>query len=132
MASAQTDLAQAEPIPGNLPVWGVLAKINLRGCHPGALRNEHAVRDFFQELVPALGMKAYGDLQLHWFGEGDLYGITAVQLIYTSHIAWHADEKHRRCFLHVFTCGHVTPAVAARIAERYFGGVASVTVSEEA
>ena len=123
--------AQERPVDDTYSTWGVLARINLRECRPEAIASEETVRAFFAELVPAIGMKAYGDLQLHWFGEGDLYGITAVQLIYTSHIAWHADEPGRRCFLHVFTCGHVSPAVATGVATRYFGGWAKVTVSEE-
>ncbi len=102
--------------------WGMLAAIDLHGCELDRLADPDAIRAFVPAVVDAIGMEAHGPLALERFGEGDLEGWSAIQLITTSSITIHADEISCRCFIDVFSCRRFDPEVAAAVAVRHFGG----------
>lgn len=77
--------------------------LDARGCNENILSMD-AVATFIKELVPAIDMVAHGDLVIDHFGEGDEVGISAVQLIVTSTITVHTNDKYRDFFLDVFSC----------------------------
>lgn len=73
-------------------------------------------------------MVAHGPLHMDRFGIGDLEGWSAMQFIQTSTITVHADEVDGRCFIDVFSCKEFDPEQAAALAQRHFGGDASIRV----
>jgi S-adenosylmethionine/arginine decarboxylase-like enzyme len=109
--------------------WGQHAVIDLHGCDPERLASPAAVRRFFTELVHATGMKAHGPLHIERFGAGELEGLSAVQLIETSSITFHADETGSRAFIDVFSCKLFSAEAAGAVALKYFGGTYVMTVA---
>jgi len=61
---------------------------------------EHWVR----ELVKRIDMVPFGEPRVERFGEGDLVGITAVQLIMTSSIVAHFTDLTGCGYIDVFSC----------------------------
>ena len=108
--------------------WGMLAAIDLHGCHRSQLEDPEQLRAFVPALVSAIGMRAHGPLRLERFGDGDLEGWSAMQFIETSSVTVHADEVSGRCFVDVFSCRMFDGETAARVAVHYFGGTATVRV----
>jgi len=121
--------------PGG-PPWGYEARIRLHGCRLDWLADpwrygtrtaegELGPDGFLGELVPAIGMNAYGGPWVKRFGQGPIEGITAFQPIETSSVICHADEKWLRWFGCVWSCKIFDPDIAVRLAARWFGGQAA-------
>ena len=108
--------------------WGMLAAIDLEECVRERVADGDCIRGFIGEVVPAIGMRAHGPIHLERFGAGNLEGWSAMQFIETSSITVHADEVSSRCFIDVFSCRDFDPGIASRVACRWFGGTARVTV----
>jgi S-adenosylmethionine/arginine decarboxylase-like enzyme len=108
--------------------WGILAAIDLHGCHRSRLADPDLLRRFVPNLIDAIGMRAHGELALDRFGDGDLEGWSAMQFIETSSITVHADEINARCFIDVFSCRSFEPDVAAAVALSHFGGTVNLRV----
>jgi S-adenosylmethionine/arginine decarboxylase-like enzyme len=106
----------------------MLAAIDLYDCTKARVADGDCVRGFIAEVVPAIGMRAHGPTHLERFGSGELEGWSALQFIETSSVTVHADEVWCRCFVDVFSCKEFDPEIAARVACRWFGGTARVTV----
>jgi S-adenosylmethionine decarboxylase len=71
--------------------------------------NEHlldmdAIARFIKKLVKDIDMVAYGEPFIARFGGGQEEGISAVQLIETSAITIHTNDKFRDLYLDVFSC----------------------------
>ena len=49
-------------------------------------------------------MVPHGELVIDHFGDGDEVGISAVQLIVTSAITVHTNDKYRDFYLDLFSC----------------------------
>ena len=127
-----------EPLPGG--AWSQLTAIDIHGCDRDMMDDEKVVIAFFAAVVPAIGMKAYDELIWDRFGEGHLYGITAIQRIMTSHIAAHADiGGHRDCaigggwcyrwIMDVHSCQRFDATTAVRVATAHFGGTPGLVTS---
>lgn len=62
------------------------------------------ISEFVKCIVSKIDMVAYGDLVIARFGEGIELGISAVQLITTSAITIHTNDKYRDMYLDIFSC----------------------------
>ncbi len=102
--------------------WGMESMVQLYGCDKDIISDELSVFDFIIKLVDFIDMKRYGDPIIERFGEGDLYGISATQLIHTSCITMHFSEKDGRVFLNIFSCKQFKPEETARFALCFFKG----------
>ena len=85
------------------PAYGKHLMVHLEGCG-SALLEIDSVRKLITELVPAIDMQPFGPCHVHRFGEGVEAGISAFQLIYTSHISIHTNEAAREGYFDVFSC----------------------------
>jgi S-adenosylmethionine/arginine decarboxylase-like enzyme len=94
----------------NDKAWGMETIINLHDCNVAKLADKDYIRQFVIELCDFIKMKRYGEPIVERFGEGELYGITAVQLIWTSSIVIHFSEYDGRAFFNVFSCAEYSPA----------------------
>jgi S-adenosylmethionine/arginine decarboxylase-like enzyme len=75
---------------------------------------------FLKELVPTIGMFAYGEPIAARFGEGIEVGISAVQLITTSAITMHTNDAARDMYLDVFSCKWFEEEVVRDVVRSYF------------
>lgn len=90
-----------------------------------AFASKVAITDFFGRLIDALEMKQLGPLRIYRVEEPSNRGYTALQVITTSHIAFHADEIGRGFYLDVFSCrpfdaGKVVDLVVGFFAPAHF------------
>ena len=65
-------------------------------------------------------MKRYGEPLMSRFGEGDLYGFSFAQLIYTSSIVGHCVEKTGDMYLDIFSCKDFPPSAVVEFSKNYF------------
>ena len=65
-------------------------------------------------------MVAYGDLVIARFGDGIEEGISAVQLIMTSAITIHTNDKARDLYLDVFSCKWFDEDIVEEMVDYYF------------
>jgi len=82
--------------------WDLSAAIDIHGCNPEKIRDEAEIKRFIYELCDFIEMKRYGDCMVVRFGEGDMIGYSAVQLIETSLVSAHfvdvSSARYRLCF----------------------------------
>lgn len=103
-----------------LKAWGLHEMIHLYECPIENMQDESFIRQFINELVEFIDMKAYGEPLVARFGEGDLFGYSAVQLIYTSCITMHFSEIDGTIYLDVFSCKDFKPNETARFCSDFF------------
>ena len=78
------------------------------------------IKNFTNELVRRIDMKAYGDPQIVMFGTGNKKGYTLIQLIETSNIAAHFVEENNSMYLDVFSCKDFDPSIVKEVVREYF------------
>lgn len=104
-------------------VWGMASAIDIYGCDPDIIRDEHAIKRFVVELCELIEMKRFGDTQVVHFGEDErVAGYSMVQLIETSLISGHFANLTNAVYLDVFSCKPYDPEVVAAFARDFFGG----------
>ena len=69
----RTTAPPTSPAPTYAP-WGMLATIDLHGCHSGRLADPESIRRFVPAVIDAIGMRAHGALMLDRFGDDELEG----------------------------------------------------------
>lgn len=87
----------------NKEYFGKHLIVNIEGCCK-QLKSIDFWKNWYSELLTLIDMKPFGKLTIAEFGENDLLGISAVQLIYTSSITMHTYYKTMSVYLDVFSC----------------------------
>lgn len=82
--------------------WGYHLMLDCSGCN-GFVKDPAAIKEFNDTLVKRIEMVPYGAPQIVRFGEGELAGITLLQLIETSNINCHFCDNGTM-YLDVFSC----------------------------
>lgn len=103
--------------------WGLSTMITVHGCEPRYLTDEQFIRNFMSDLVDYIDMEPYGETVVARFGEGDLLGYSAMQLIKTSSITMHFSETDNRAFIDIFSCKGYEPHESAQFCEDYLSGM---------
>jgi len=102
-------------------MWGISVHIDLFGCDVTTITDPLKLAVFSRKLVEVLGMEAYGDPQIQWFGNGDTEGFTLVQLLTTSCITAHFSEKYKRsAYIDIFSCKEYDPEKVVRFCGDFF------------
>ncbi|HEY4483398.1 MAG TPA: S-adenosylmethionine decarboxylase [Candidatus Paceibacterota bacterium] len=101
--------------------WGLLASLDLYECAPDKIRKPKEIEKFIVALCTKIKMKRYGKAQIKKFGEGDLYGYSALQFIETSSVTMHFDEGEDRAFIEIFSCKFFEPKEALVFCQKYLG-----------
>jgi len=104
-----------------LKCWGLLASLDLRGCSPEHIRRPKKIRELIIGLCAFIKMKRFGEPMIKKFGNGDLFGYSAVQFIETSSITLHFDETQNRAFIEIFSCKFFSPQKAANFCRKFLG-----------
>ncbi len=95
--------------------------VDAAGCND-RISDRASIADFSQDLVKAIGMKAYGAPWIEHFGH-DLpkaSGFTLVQLIETSNITAHFCDETGEAYIDIFSCSSFDEAVAIEVIQQYF------------
>lgn len=82
--------------------------------------NEEDVREFFDELIKKLKMKKLTDFFYVKVDDEDGRGLSAFQMITTSHISMHFDDAERSGYLDIFSCKNFEPKAVIEMIEKYF------------
>jgi len=99
--------------------WGMVAAIDLYGCHPRFLSNPTKIRQLIIVLCKKIGMKRFGPALIERFAEGPLEGYSAMQFIETSSITMHFDEGKNRAFIDIFSCKFFDHRLAAKSCQKF-------------
>ena len=102
--------------------WGLSTAITVHGCNTDYISDRDFIQSFVLDLVDYIDMEAYGETIIERFGEGDLEGYSAMQLIKTSSITMHFSEVDGRAFIDIFSCKGYEPVEAAQFCEDYLSG----------
>ena len=100
--------------------WGYMLSLDMARCRPAAIRCPYLIRDFSNDLVKKIDMKAYGTPHIVRFGDGNKAGYTLVQLIETSNICAHFCEQDNAAFLDIFSCKPYDIETAVGVVRDYF------------
>ena len=103
-----------------LRTWGKHLVLDAAGCSPKMIGCPIVIKNFTNELVRRIDMKAYGDPQIVMFGTGNKKGYTLIQLIETSNIAAHFVEENNSMYLDVFSCKDFDPSIVKEVVREYF------------
>ncbi|SRR3989344_3904209 len=100
--------------------WGQLTAIDLYDCPKELLTNKLHLKKFPKELCKQIKMKPHGETLVDQFGEGDLFGLSAIQFIETSTIVVHLDDVGSRAFIDIFSCKLFDNKIAEKFTKNFF------------
>ena len=104
----------------NKKIWGQLLSIDPHECDHKTLTTKSKLAEFCTTLCKEIKMQPYGRPIVKRFGDGDLEGNTAVQLIQTSNITVHCDEIYDRTFIDIFSCKTFNAEKAKKYCQTFF------------
>jgi S-adenosylmethionine/arginine decarboxylase-like enzyme len=104
----------------NKKPWGQHLILDVEKCNPSLIRSPQQIKAFVKELVPAIGMKAFGEPRIVRFGTERVKGYTLVQLIETSDITCHFSEEDNSAYFDLFSCKPFHVRLAKNLFLRYF------------
>lgn len=103
-----------------LKVWGKELTIDAL-CDSKLVNDPNVLRAFLKEIVIRIDMNAYKEPMIELFGEGALYGFSALQWIHTSNIVIHTCLDGQ-CYLNIFSCKTFDVEVVNKCFLEFFGG----------
>jgi S-adenosylmethionine/arginine decarboxylase-like enzyme len=103
-----------------LRTWGKHLILDAAGCSPKRIGSSIVIKNFTNELVRRIDMKAYGEPHIVMFGTGNKKGYTLIQLIETSNIAGHFVEENNTMYLDVFSCKDFDAEIVKELVSEYF------------
>ena len=95
--------------PGDVPskekAWGIHLIVDMSSAN-NKIDSEEEIKKFFHTLiVEKLKMKELSPVMFERVNDRkDGHGISAAQMLTTSHLCLHADDDHNKVFLDVFSC----------------------------
>lgn len=99
---------------------GQLSIIDLSLCDKELLNSRACIQKFLFELCGVIYMRPYGAPVIKKFGKNELYGYSVVQLIETSSITIHLDDKERNAFIDIFSCKTFNAKKAMDFSAKFF------------
>ena len=118
--SSKTEtLSDEKPAPAKKKSWGFHLLVVMRGCNK-EMDNITDIRGFFTALIRELKMKELTPFIYRRVNSEEGRGISAFQMIQTSHISAHFDDAMDRGFIDVFSCKPFDEKAAIALIKRYF------------
>ncbi len=111
--------------------WGRSASVDLHGCDHELVKDPKTIKKFVLALAKVIKMKRVGPPMIMRLGHGKLRGYSMMQLIETSTIIAHLDEKGNRAFIDVFSCKQFNPKTVAKFCQKFFKAKSFSTYVEE-
>lgn len=103
----------------NKNFWGQTLSMDLSQCDISKFSKTSLVK-FCQEVCRITKMQKEGNTIVKRFGQGNLFGNSAVQFIKTSTITVHADEVFNRIFVDIFSCKKFDKIETKNFCKNYF------------
>jgi S-adenosylmethionine decarboxylase len=113
-------LADVSDPPAPSHAWGWHLLIDMSDVNKN-MDSEDAIENFFGLLLKTTKMKALSPIMIKRVdNKEEGRGISAVQIITTSSIVFHGDDKNRCVYLDVFTCKPFDQKVVINLIKKYF------------
>src|SRR5262245_54918301 len=117
-------------------MWGKHLIVDMSGGDGDRVRSAKHIRRFVEDLIQAIGMKAYGEPVLQHFAEHvpEAAGYSLVQLIETSAITGHFCDRSGDAYIDIFSCKDFDAEIAIGVIRAAFQPqhVSSVTLARQA
>jgi S-adenosylmethionine decarboxylase len=106
----------------NVMPWGYHALFDCVSCPMEMATSEKNIREFINEIVSAINMKAYGEPMIAHFAahDADAAGYSFCQMIETSNITGHFSDKTGDCYIDIFSCKEYDIDVAIGVIKDFF------------
>lgn len=108
--------------------WGIVASVNVYGCHAEYIKTPEKIKQYVTELCDKIDMIKHGPTLVERFAEGALEGYSGFQFIETSSITLHFDETENRAFIDIFSCKYFDPELAKEFSLEFFEGTSASVV----
>lgn len=100
--------------------WGLHLLVDARGMNK-EIDDEADIERFFTELIADLDMKPLTKFFcVKVDNEEEGRGISAFQMITTSHISMHFDDDGRNGFMDIFSCKKFDPVIVLKMIKKHF------------
>lgn len=108
---------------GGMFVFGQHLVMNLTECPRDLVTSRAALTDYVAQLVEAIDMVTYGEVQIPHFGHDNpnTSGFSVLQMIETSLISGHLVDATGRACWDVFSCKRFDVDTVLDLTERFFG-----------
>lgn len=113
------ELSDAPQKPGAGKHWGYHLILDISACNKG-IDEPEAIKAFFEELIRELKIKPLSDLMIYRVEGEQGRGLTAFQVITTSHISFHGDDDQRSVYMDIFSCLSFNPNPAVLLVKKHF------------
>lgn len=104
---------------GNEACYGLHMLYSATNCNDN-LRSVDYWKEFLPKLVHFIDMTTFGEPVVARFGEGEEVGISGVQLMLTSSITVHTNDKFGDLYLDVFSCKEFNPSQVEEFIQHAF------------
>jgi S-adenosylmethionine/arginine decarboxylase-like enzyme len=113
------ELSDYDPPKGEDEHWGYHLLMDMSGCNKN-INSVRKIREFYKELISELKMKTLSDLILEYVDEDNNRGHSAMQMITTSSITFHADDNNMCLYLDIFSCKTFDRDKALQTVQKHF------------
>jgi S-adenosylmethionine decarboxylase len=101
--------------------WGYQLLLDCSGCNIENISSKENIYKFIKDLVPRIGMIAYGEPIIEHLLPGDpKQGYSLMQLITTSNICGHFMELDGTAYFDIFSCKEFDLELAQNVVKQYF------------
>jgi len=100
--------------------FGQSCSIDLHGCDHELMKDPAAMKAYVRGLCSEIRMKRYGPTIVERLGKGKYRGYSLMQLIHTSTIIAHFDEKADRAFIDLISVKEYSPRHVAEFSRKFF------------
>jgi S-adenosylmethionine/arginine decarboxylase-like enzyme len=102
--------------------WGYHLLLDCKAGDLDKVTSKSNINNFIHDLVPSIGMRAYGDPIIEHFATHlpEAAGYSLLQLIETSSITGHFSDKTGDHYIDVFSCKEFNIEDAISIVKTYF------------
>ncbi len=103
-----------------ISAWGFHLILDLFNCDSDRISDREVLSEFASQSCKILGVKAYGEPLVEWFGKGETEGFTLVQLIETSLISGHFAVNSNSAYIDIFSCAPFDPVPVKEFTQAFF------------
>jgi len=102
-------------------MWGYHLILDIDKCNEN-VTIDVGILKWLEELLPAIGMKPYGDPLLKHFAEHEpqAAGYSLIQLIETSAICGHFSDLNKDAYIDIFSCAPFNATAAIELTRKHF------------
>lgn len=105
----------------NTSAWWLSANIDIYNCNKKLIRDREYIQQYVNDVIELIDMTAVGPTHIeHFWDQEEIPGYSVMQLIETSNITSHFDDKTDTGFLDIFSCKYYDPYEMAQFTQEFF------------